>query len=110
MGLGAGIVAVPLVRIASTSFLAQFPAELYNTALGRDYLRYVLQGVSEEALYKEFHIAMPWYSGFSPRTALRMVSEKDYYEGNTLEVKGWILPRIVVVLCALMALEKSHVY
>jgi hypothetical protein len=69
-------------------YLALFPEEANYEWLTTQTLRRLPANTESQALKK----------------ALKRQSQKDFYDGNTVMVEGWVLSRTEVRLCALLAL------
>jgi len=84
------------------------PPEFYNSELGRQYIKTVLAGVSHADIARELKEKLPWYYAFFPRRAIQNAVEKDYAAGDSLIARGWVLPKVVVLLCAVAAIQTQE--
>ncbi|MFW0777259.1 MAG: hypothetical protein ACN2B6_06025 [Rickettsiales bacterium] len=114
-GILGGVVVAPVAyyaacpRICKDHILGYIPPELYDSKLGGYYIKVVLAGMSRAEIVYELKEKLPWYYVFFPRKAIHSAVLNDYANEDVVIIGGWVLPRVIVLLCAAAHTEVKNV-
>jgi len=86
-----------------------FGAELYNIEIGKTAHQKFFKSNNLDELKDNFLSKLPVYYHLFPGLALRKAMKDDYWKGDTMIVKGWVLARSLILLSVIAYLEGNHV-